>query len=308
MKRSVLQLSLLLWVVGPLLLGAQTTDLHVITKRLEKTFAYQPGYEVNIEGEKADVLVETWDKPQIGVRLELIARHPDKATAEADLEKIRYLAERVKNKIYLRNYIGLKEGEAKPKSNLHAQYVITVPEDCPVYLKNYFGEATVSNLTNSFRFFGEFSKIDMQNVQGNVDLQTRFGDIFGKFLDGNVSIASRRSDITLEEIKGRFDIQSQYGMVSILSVAGLLDLNIDAEKGDVYLFDPKLREYAYTLTTRHGQVNYPGDLGLELLSEQEELKKMEFKPNREYYPSITISITFGDVYLEKERPKEVQRP
>ena len=308
MKASVFQLLVLFLVLGPLQAGAQATDLHIITKRLEKTFAYQAGYEVNIEGEKADVLVESWDKPQISVRLELEARHPDKATAEAALEKIRYLAQRVKNIIYLRNYIAINEGEAKPKSNLHARYVITVPKDCPVYLKNHFGEATVSNLTKSFRFFGEFSKIGLENVQGNIDLRSRFGDIFGKFLDGNVSITSRRSDITLEEIKGRFDIQSQYGMVSILSVAGLLDLNIQAEKGDVYLFDPKLRDYAYTLTARHGQVNYPGDLGLELLSEQQDLKKMEFKPNREYYPSITISITFGDVYLAKEKPAEVQRP
>ena len=308
MKGYFFQLLILLLVWGPLRLSAQSTDLHVITKRLEKSFAYQPGYEVNIEGEKAEVLVQTWDKPLVSVRLELIARHPDKATAEADVEKIRYLAERVKNKIYLRNYISLKEGDAKPQSNLQAQYVITVPEDCPVYLKNHFGAATVSNLTKSFRFFGEFSKIDLDNVQGNIDLTTRFGDIFGKFLDGNVSIASRRSDITLEEIKGSFDIQSQYGMVSIVSVAGLLDLNIDAEKGNVYLFDPKLREYAYTLSAQHGQVNYPSDLGLELLSDQQELKKMEFKPNQEYYPSITISVTFGDVYLEKQKPEEVKRP
>ena len=295
-------------MLAPLIAGGQTTDLHVITKRLEKVFAFKPGYEVNIEGEKADVQVETWDKPQIAVRLELVARHPDKATAEADLEKIRYLVERVKNKVYLRNYISVKEGEKKPESNLQARYVITVPEECPVYLKNYFGEATISNLTRSFRFFGEFSKIDLENVQGNIDLRSRFGDIFGKFLDGNVSIASRRSDITLEEIKGRFDIQAQYGVVSILSVAGLLDLNIEAEKGDVYLFDPKLEEYAYTLTARHGQVNYPNGLGLELLSEQQELKKMEFKPNQEYYPSITIAVTFGDVYLAKEKPGEAKRP
>lgn len=308
MRSSVFYVLTIFLALGPLPAGAQATDLHVITKRLEKSFAYKAGYEVNIEGEKAEVLIESWDKPQIAVRLELEARHPDKATAEADLEKIRYLVERVKNKIYLRNYITLQEGEAKPKSNLHARYVITVPEECPVYLKNYFGLATVSNLSKSFRFFGEFSRIDMENVQGNIDLNSRFGDIFGKFLDGNVSIASRRSDITLEEIKGRFDIRSQYGMVSILSVAGLIDLNIEAGKGDVYLFDPKLKEYAYTLAARHGQLNYPSDLKLELLAGQEELKKMQFKPNRELYPSITISVTFGDVYLAKEKPAEVQRP
>ncbi len=308
MKPSVFLLLALFFPAALPLLNAQVTDLHVITKRLEKTFSYQKGYEVNIEGEKADIVVETWEKPEISIRLELIAKHPDKATAETDVEKIRYLAERVKNKIYLRNYISLKEGEEKPRSNLQARYVIIVPQDCPVYLKNYFGVASVSNLTNRFRFYGEFSEIGMENVQGIVDLRTRFGDVFGKALDGQVSISSRRSDITLEDIRGRFDIQSQYGIVSILSVTGLLDLNIRAEKGDVRLYDPKLTEYAYALTAQHGQVNFPSDLNLEMLENKDGLKRMKFKPQQEYYPSITISVTFGDLYLAKEKPSEVQRP
>jgi len=303
----------LLFISGLLLLlplssFAQAQQLHLITKRLEKTFTYQEGYEVNIEGEKADVAIETWDRPEISIVLELMARHPDKATAEKDVEKIKYLAERVKNKIYLRNYISTKEGEAKPESNLQARYVITVPEDCPVYLKNYFGVAKVSNLSNRFRFFGEFSEIGLQNMQGTLDLQSRFGDIDGKSLDGNVSIASRRSNITLEDISGQFDIQSQYGIVSVISVSGLLDLKIQAEQGDVYLYDPKLSNYAYTLTAQHGEVNYPGDLSLELLNNNNELRKLQFKPNQEYYPSISISVSFGDVYLEKEKPKKNSRP
>jgi hypothetical protein len=295
-------------LIAPNFLSGQVEQLHLITKRLEKTFSYKEGYEVNIEGEKADVAIETWDRPEISITLELMARHPDKATAEADVEKIKYLAERVKNKIYLRNYISVKEGEAQPTSNLQARYVITVPDDCPVYLKNYFGVANVSNLTRQFRFFGEFTEIGLQNMQGKMDLQSRFGDIAGQSLNGNVSIASRRSNITLEDISGQFDVQSQYGIVSVISVSGLLDLNIDAQHGDVFLYDPKLRNYAYNLVAQHGDVKYPGDLRLELMNNNDELRKLEFKPNKEYYPSISISVSFGDVYLEKEKPDKLTRP
>ena len=284
------------------LLSGQGADLHVITKRLEKTFAYKAGYEVNIEGEKAEVSIGTWDKAEISVRMELIARHPDKATAEADLEKMKFLAERVRNKIYLRNFIGIAEGEAKPASNLEARYTILVPADCPVYLKNYFGVSNVANLTKSFRFFGEFSKVGLDNVQGAIDLRTRFGDIIGRTLSGDVTINSRRSDITLEDIKGRYNIEAQYGAIRILSTTGLLDLNIKAEKSDVYLFDPKLGDFGFLLTAQEGQINYPGDLRMNFLSNTESLKKVEVKPKQEYYPSITISVTFGDIYLEKEKP------
>ncbi|MCB0569422.1 MAG: hypothetical protein KDC66_06660 [Phaeodactylibacter sp.] len=285
---------------GPL--AAQAGKLHVITKRLDKSFAFKTGYEVNIEGEKAEVVIETWEKPEISVRMELIARHPEKAVAEADLEKMKFMAERVRNKIYLRNYISAEEGEAKPQSNLEARYLITLPAECPVYLKNYFGISNVSNLANRFRFFGEFSKIGMENVQGAIDLRSRFGDIVGRSLGGEVSINAHRSDITLEDIQGRYDIDAQYGIIRILSSAGLLDLDINAEKSDIYLFDPKLNDFGFLLTAQEGQINYPGDLRMNFLSNTESLKKVEVKPKQEYYPSITITVTFGDIYLEKEKP------
>lgn len=286
---------------------AQTSNLHVITKRLEKSFPYRDNYELNIEGEKADVLIETWDKPEISVQLELIARHPDRATAEADVEKIRYIAKRIKNKIYLRNYVSVKEGEEKPESNLQARYTIRLPEDCPVYLKNYFGVANVANLNNRFRFRGEFSTIGMENLKGNIDLDTRFGEIQGKALNGQVVMDTRRTDISLEQIAGSYDIRALYGKLRILSVSeGLLDLNIKAEKSEVFLFDSKLLEYGYSLTAEHGQIYFPSDLKLEFLKNTEEVRKVIFQPQREYYPNITISVSFGDLHLKKEQPASGQ--
>ncbi|NBC09669.1 MAG: hypothetical protein GVY26_20950 [Bacteroidetes bacterium] len=286
---------------------AQTSKLHVITKRLEKSFPYRDKYELNIEGEKADVLIETWDKPEIAVELELIARHPDRATAEADVEKIRYIAKRIKNKIYLRNYISIKEGEEKPVSNLQARYTVRVPENCPVYLKNYFGVANVTNLNNRFRFRGEFSNIGMENLRGEIDLDTRFGEIQAKAVDGQVAMDTRRTDITLEQIAGNYNIQTLYGKLRILSISeGLLDLNINAEKSEVFLFDSQLLEYGYSLTAQHGQIYFPSDLKLEFLKNTEEVKKVTFQPQREYYPNITISVSFGDMHLRKEKPTSGQ--
>jgi hypothetical protein len=304
MKRYGLVLALVLAALGG---GAQTGKLHVITKRLEKTFSYQKGYELNIEGEKADVLIETWNKPEVFIQLELIAKHPDKSTAKEDVEKIHYLAKRVKNKIYLRNYISLQEGQEKPKANLQARYTIKLPEECPVYLKNYFGIANVANLNNRFRFRGEFSNIGMENLRGQIDLDTRFGEIHGNALDGQVAMDTRRTDISLAEIAGSYNIRAKYGEIRIRSAAqGLLNLNIQAAKSDVFLFDQKLLEYGYALSAQHGQIYFPSDLKLEFLKDTETLKKVDFQPRREYYPNITISVSFGDVHLRKEKPTSGQ--
>jgi hypothetical protein len=283
-------------------LFAQEGKLHLVTKRLEKSFAYKPGYELNIEGEKAEVTIESWDKAEIAIQIELTARHPDRAVAEAELERMRFVADRVRNKIYLRNYIAQPEGEGPAQARLEARYLVFVPAECPVYLKNHFGSSQVSNLRSRFRFFGEFSQVGLDNVQGQIDLRSRFGDIIGRTIGGQVAINARRSDITLEDIQGQFNIEAQYGLIQILSSSGLLGLDIQAEKSEVYLFDPRLSEFGMILTAQEGHIHYPSGLRMNFLSNTDALKKAEFKPQQEYYPRITITVSFGDIHLEKDRP------
>lgn len=291
---------LFLFFLGSLLvtgLAAQEV-VQVVTKVIEKTFNYQDGYELNVEGQKAEIFVETWARQQVGLRLEISAKHPEKATAEADLETINFVAERIKNKIYLRNYrFG---GAEQTESVLTVTYYITLPEDCPVYVKNYFGAANISNLTNRLRIFGEYSQIDIDNVKGLLDIRTRFGDIVGEKIDGNVTINARRSDVTLYDIAGNYQINAQYGILKLQPGVGLLGLDISAEKSEVYLYGDQPELFGYTLTATHGKVLTPDNLRLLALEDTPEVQKVQFKPARkENYPVITVSVTFGDVHLEK---------
>ncbi len=56
----LLFMSLLTCATAPVI--AQTIKVQVITKKIEKNFQYKDGYEVNIEGEKAEVNIQTWEK------------------------------------------------------------------------------------------------------------------------------------------------------------------------------------------------------------------------------------------------------
>ena len=291
--KNLILLSLCCWVSS---VEAQTT-VQVITKKIEKTFAYRQGYEVNVEGEKAEVIVESWDRDEIKIQLELTARHPDKAVAEKDLAAIKYLADRVKNKIYVRNYLSVAEGAPEPQAVLSARYLIYVPEECPVYLKNYFGTINVSNLLNSVKINSEFSKIGLNNVQGIMDIRTRFGDLVGANLDGDLKLNARRSDITLRDIKGHYDLTAQYGVMKIFATPELLSLNINAEKTDVFIYNANPALFGYNLSAQAGNVTLPANLQFEYLQNTEQVKRIQFKPITEYYATITISVSFGDIFV-----------
>ncbi len=305
MQRTLLLSTLivsLLCVGLPLVSLAQTTQ-QVITKTIDKVFDYKDGYEVNIEGEKAEVTINTWEKPSVSVHIEIIAKHPEKAIAERDLEKVKYLTQRIKNKIYLRNYASLDEGDSAIEASLSAKYTIFLPKDCPVYLKNYFGAATVSNLNSRLRVNGQFSTIGLENIQGFIDVTTRFGDLLAEHLNGQMKVNARRSDITLSDIKGSYDIQAQYGTIKIFSDEDLVDLRIDAKKSDVFLYNPNPSLFSYALTANHGNINLPNTLKAEFQENTAELKKLDIRPRQELYPSITISVTFGSISVEKPKTR-----
>jgi hypothetical protein len=292
-----------LFLLIGLITGARAANAQVkvqlITKKIEKAFPYRSGYEVNVEGEKAEVIVESWDKNEIRVLLELTAQHPDKAVAEKELETVRYLADKTKNKIYLRNYLSKKEGEPEPQSILSARYTIYVPEECPVYVKNYFGVINVSNLFKSVKINSQFSKITLDNVQGLMEVTTRFGDVSGNNLDGDMILNARRSDVTLKNLKGNYNLTTQYGILNLWATKELASLNINAEKSDVFLHGINPGQFAYQLTAQNGAITLPNNLKYTTLQNTKEIKRIQFKPVTEYYATITVSVSFGDIFIGK---------
>lgn len=300
MRQPSLLLLLLLTIVCTGV-RAQTRNAlrEVVTKTIEDTYAYKPGSELAVEGEKAEIFVETWDKQKIQVKIVMTARHAQLEQAETDLENLEYIAELAGAKIFLRNR--LKDKTLRSKSELTVHYYITLPEECPVYLKSHFGGATISNLRNQLRINGEYSAINIDNVHGILDIRSRFGDITGERIDGNVVINSRRSDINLFNIGGNFNITAQYGELKLSPNLNMRDLQIKADKSDVYIYEPIGGEgIAYDLSLNNGEVKIPDDKTITELARTTEVRRFSIRPSRERMGTITASVSFGDLYLAKQ--------
>lgn len=271
----------------------------VVTKTIEDTYLYKPGNELAVEGEKAEIFVETWEKQKISVKIVMTARHPELEQAEEDLTNLEYISEVAGQKIFLKNK--LVDKTKRSRSELTVHYYITLPEECPVYLKSHFGGATISNLRNQLRINGEFSAINIDNVQGILDIRSRFGDIIGERIDGNVSINSRRSDISLYDIGGTFNITAQYGELKISPNLSLRNLHINADKSDVYLYEPLNGEgIAYDLSLNNGEVKLPDGRKIIEMEQTQEVQRFAIRPSQERIGTITASVSFGDLHLQNQ--------
>lgn len=297
MKRIIHLPILMLLLCSTAGLLAQET-LQVATKKVDKVLAFQEGYELRIEGEKADVKIETWGANKIKVHLELVAKHADLATAKRDLESLKYIIERVGNRVNIRNYLLVDKDQPKPSSNLKAYYVITIPEDCPVDLRNHYGKAEINNLTQQVGVRSEFCQILLTNIQGEVDIETRFGDVTGDKLNGRVHINALRSDLTLTDLRGSFDIKAKYGKIKIDAKQSLIDLRIDAEKSDIIFLNPALATHNFNLTAFYGKITVPQEMEFDFKEDNATVNKAELHlPATE--GKVSIQTSFGNIVVAR---------
>ncbi len=270
--------------------------LEVVTKKIEKTLDFFEDYKLNIEGEKADVLVNTWSESKVKVELELVAKHSDIQIAKKDLEVIKYVIEKRGNIIFIQNTMELAENDEKPRSSLHVHYVITIPEQCPLNLKNHFGNADINDLKKQVIINSEYCKIKLTNIEGDISIETRFGDVVGVGLSGNVNILAARSDITLTRLKGSIDIQAKYGLIKIDADKSLIDLNIVAEKSDIMFLNPATETYSFNLTAYYGKINVPENMEFDFKEKTPKINKAELRlPVNE--GQVSIQTSFGNIVI-----------
>ncbi len=285
------------WMLMAFHIQGQTT-FQVVTRTIEKTIPYDAGNELNIEGEKAEIYVESWSRREVKVSVELVARHPDRETARKALDDMEFSATRHGDKLYFRNYFRPSSGLAEAVER-KAVYTVTLPADCPVYLKNNFGITQVNDLENRLRIQSEFSQVRLENLRGVVGLETRFGDVTGRNIDGTVTVRARRSDLTFHDIKGTWDLFTQYGITKIFTntAADLLRMHVEGEKADVYFFDPQPGASGYTLLAHYGNISVPQNLKFNFLENTDQLKKAVFS-TRMGQSNISVKISFGDITIK----------
>lgn len=277
----------------------------VVTKTIEDTYAYQAGMELAVEGEKAEIFVETWPKKEISVKVEMTAKHQDLAKAKKDLENLHFQTEKAGLKIFLKN--NRLNPKQPSESEIVIHYYIFLPEECPVYLKTYFGTANISNLNNRLRINGEYSQINIDNVQGLLDIRTRFGDIFGEKIDGNVVINSRRSDIELVDVAGSFLINAQYGELRLSPNVRLASLQVNADKSAVYIYDPLPSAFNYSLSAIAADVQFPAELPAKVLEETEQISRIKIPASNELAGQIRVSVAFGKLHIKKQEQQVGRR-
>ncbi|MBL7825143.1 MAG: DUF4097 family beta strand repeat protein [Saprospiraceae bacterium] len=274
------------------------TTLQVVTKTIQKTSPWKPGQSLEINCEKAEILVETAPEGQksIQIRAELSARHPKLDSARHDLDTWKFVVSSIGKKIYVRAYVGVSSKEALPTSNLKAKITVTAPAGCPVVLTNKFGSAALENRVGAVQLSGEFCAFTLIEMTGGVQVDSKYGNVEGRGLKGPVDIQSKRADVSLSNLTGDCTIKNEYGRVRLEGSSQTGNVSISNSKGDVILNLAAPYRHNLELNAGSGTVRTP--LSFQLDAGASVTNSHATLHQGKAMPKISVQTTIGNIILE----------
>ncbi len=215
------------------LLSVQTAraqvKLHVLSRTYQKEVNAEGLRKLQITAERAEIEIKTSAGTAIRYEIKLTAKHPDKEQARKDLDAFKLLSEKIGKQYYLRNYLQVDKGQAKPESGFWASYIITVPQEMALEVYNTFGKVGLSETSQATQVNVRFCETRTENTKSTLDIRSYFGS--NKIINhsGNLIL---NADHSATELSGNTGISAKLSYGSILLNCDLKG-NLSSENTDI---------------------------------------------------------------------------
>lgn len=128
-------------------------------KYIDKTIKVSRADMLSIENKFGKVHINTWDKNEMHIRVDIIARGSSEGKAQEILDNIKVMESREGNVVSFRTNIEPMRISGKNTKGYEVNYTISMPEDNPLTVKNSFGDVYVAAL------------------KGKADLNVKYGSL-----------------------------------------------------------------------------------------------------------------------------------
>lgn len=199
----------LLLLAPPLLLAPAAADAQqrgrdAYRTRIDTTIAFTRGGTVDVGGLAVDVVVGTWDRPEVRVR----------AHAEHGRYETSYSATRVALRVE-------PEGGDRRRGRIgDAAIELTVPEGTRVRATTTAGDITVTGTRGEVELSANAGDVSVRGTRGLASLKTLAGDIEASDMDGDVAVSTGIGDVSLRGVRGDVRATTVGGDMELLGVMG----------------------------------------------------------------------------------------
>ena len=278
---------------------ANGQEVRSVSNEISEVFKYKKNTNIEINGERAEINIEGADIDQIEIKATIISKNSSEAEAKKDIKTMKVLLEKLGKTVYARNYISIKKDSDKPNSNLKVIFDIRLPMNCSVTINNAFGDIQMKNLNGSINLKTRYSKINLAYLEGEGRIESLLGDVNIHSSYGSYSFVMSRCDLVMENSSGSFNINSKYGKVSAAIQPELEKLIVVGVSVDVALIVDDVSSSYYNLISKDGKIQIDDALNVDYkLFDEDNIQKVEL--NKEIDCStLSIDTQFGSISVNK---------
>lgn len=200
----------------------------------DTTLNVRAGARLNVSNQNGTITVRSWNRNQVRV------------VAEADNERARIEINDSPSGVSVRTAARGGHGEV--------DFTITVPSKTALELHGMSSDIEVNNVCGQVDINTVSGDVTVDCVEGSTQIQTISGDITLGNARGAVDISSTSGDVDLHGVKGQVAIQSVSGDISLAQVEST-DITAEVVSGDVSYEGRLLDGGRYKFAAHSGDVS-----------------------------------------------------
>ncbi len=212
-------------------------------RSFDKTLSVQPGENVLIEHKFGDIVVRTHPGQDVIIHADIRVSAPTAAAAKEFAARVEILVE-PSSELSIRTRYPAESNSFFGSRNVSysAHYEVTLPETCPLSIRNAFGAVSVTGLkanadiTNSHgdlvirdgrgsqRLQNAFARVEVSKIQGNITIDTSNGPVEASDITGSLTVRDRFANLDVSRVSSSVTIVNNNGAIELTDAGGASEI------------------------------------------------------------------------------------
>lgn len=218
-------------------------------RQQELSEALAAGARLVLHNPRGNVAVETWDREEVAVQVNIQARGTKADVVQAFVETVSVGLERQEEALYVRIGVPPRDDFAHVKV-WRLNIALKVPQKVDLELRTRHGHMKVPQIDGNVVLGTQHGKTDFEGATGNVSLQQSHGSLRLGPVGKDLVIEGKHGPMQIGEVGGSATLKIAHGPLNGAGVGGNLDIEMShgpLELGDIS-GDARIKQ-------RHGAVN-----------------------------------------------------
>ncbi len=257
-------------------------------KRFERNFRVTGRPDISVVNEFGSVRVRPWNRNQVRVRADIIARAPEAAVARQLAHDTIVDAQVSSGRIVIRTRY--PDTRRSGQVLIQINYDVSVPARSDLSLENRFGDVDVRGINGRIESVCSHGRTRVEELRGTLKVVSENGDVLGRNLASTTRIDAQFGRVDLREMTGWTTVHSRYGPVTVSSASSECDFQIACDSDDIELILPADADPRMDVHTTFGEIRSDIPLTVQTVGNSSTARRMSNSPQR-----IDLTSSMGDI-------------